>query len=460
MQKISFLVLGAILFALPGTTLAQDSGEAATGQSASQNSSGRLSCFDYYKFGSVQADLQPNLHQTVPGVTLSFSGNVTNENDYPLVEGKLSAKIFRRDQGTFDKGNGNPVVDQFVIEENIQLGAKASKNVSFDWKVPTNARGGEYYVAYFFTTSERYNLMGLSFTDDVVGNQAQFTVTSDSAPQNVEFDKNTTFLNDRGVQIVAFAPHFNGKEPVDVKVSLTNPSDQVKTLPLQWNQYNWDAQRAENRKNTRTELITLQPKETKQFQYTNLPTDGVVNYITAVVQDGDQKSFFNTRYVKDGIAETRINFPSITSFPLKADQEQTLFACAHSTNVPTVKGNTLLLTLKDREGGVISQYRYEGDIYGKMGGYGQKFTPTKDYDYVTLEASLFREGNEMEKIEVIYDCSVLDPSKCSSPKEEDQSFVYGLSGRNLVIAGIAALGILVLIGGLIVNHRRQKTVQW
>lgn len=455
MKKINSFVLGALLLTSPVFAFAQEA--ESQQQTPESQPSGRIACFDYYKFGSVQADLQPSLSQTVPGATLSFTGTVTNENDYPLVGGRLSAKVFRRDQGTFGQGNGNPVVDQFVIEENMQLGAKVSKEIAFDWNIPTNARGGEYYVAYFFTTSERYNMMGLSFTDDIIGNQAQFSVTTDAAAMNVEFDKNTAFLNDKAVRVAEYPLHFNGNETVNLKVNITNPSDQVKTLPLQWNQYNWDAQRVENRKNIKTELITLQPKETKEFQYTNVTTNGTVNYITAVVQDGEHKNFLNVRYVKDGIEETRINFPSITSFPLKADQEQTLFACAHSTNLPFVKGNTLILTLKDRAGGVISQYRYEGDISGSMGGFGQKFTPTQDYDFVTLEAGLFREGNEMEKVEVTYDCQLIDSTQCNS-QEESNTFLSG--GKNLAIIGIAALGIVVLIGALILNRRRQKTIQW
>lgn len=458
MQKINSLVLGVLLLVSPAFALAQESDP--TSPATALDNSGVISCFDYYKSGSVKADIQPSIGQATPGTTLFFTGNVTNENDYPVVEGKLSAKVFRRDKDTLNQGNGNPVVDQFVIAEKMQIGAKASKEVSFDWKIPVNARGGAYYIAYFFTSSERYSLMGLSFTDDVIGDQAEFIVTSDGTPQNVEFDKNTALLNDKRVLMAEHPLHFNGNEPVDFKVSIVNPSDQIKTIPLQWNQYNWDAERVENRKNTKTELITLQPKETKELQYTNITTSGAVNYVTAMVQDGEHKSFINGRYIKDDIEETRMNILSITSFPLVAGKEQSLFACAHSTGLSLVKNNTLILTLKDKEGGVISQYRYDGDISNSMKGFGQKFTPTKDYNYVTLEASLFRGGSEVEKVEVIYDCEAIDSSLCNSSNEKGGFLGNSFGGKAFTIIGIAGLGVVVLIGALIVNSRRRKTIQW
>lgn len=419
---------------------------------------GNIACFDYYKFGSVQADIESNIAQSVPGGTISFSGKVTNDNNYPVIDGKLSVKIFRKDEGTFGKGNGNPVVDQFVVSENINLGAKGESPVAFDWKVPANARGGEYYAGYFFTTSGRYNLMGLSFTDDVVGNQTAFTITNSATPLNVEFDKNSALLNDIAVPMAAVPLHFGAQETVTFKVKLTNPEATVKTLPIQWNQYNWDAQRAENRKNTKTELVTLQPNETKELQYTNIATAGAVNYVTAMLQDGEAKSFINVRYVKDGVEETRINFPSLTSFPLQPGEEQALFACAHSTNMPLVKDNLLLLTLKDREGAVISQYRYEGDIAGAMSGFGEKFTPSKNYDYVTLEASLFRGGSEVEKVQVTYDCEKIDAQLCEKNKSQlEQIF----TGKNLAIAGIALLGILIFVVALVITKRNNgKKVNW
>jgi hypothetical protein len=461
-------LLLVVILLVPGFVLAQEQGISSGSQSnqeppsfvpTSQTSgpSGNIACFDYYRFGSVQADLQANLAQTTPGATLTFSGKVTNDNEYPLVDGKLYVKIFRRDESTFKEGNGNPIVDQFVVAEKIQLVAKGERKVSYEWKVPENARGGEYYAAYFFTTSERYNLLGLSFTDDVVGNQAQFVVTNSRDPKTVILEKNNVTLNSKQVPLAAFPLHFKSDETVTAKIRISNPSSEAKSVPVQWNQYTWDAMREENRQNTKTELVSLAPGERKELSYTALITNSSVVYIVATTQDGESKSFVNVRYVKDGIEETRINFPSLTKFPIKRGEEQTLFACAHSTNVPVVKENKLLLTLKDKNDNIITQYSYDGDIPGAMSGFGQKFTSDKDYDYVKMEASLYRDGNEMEKVEVVYDCQVIDPSLCSQKGSDGDGF---FTGKMLIVGVIALTGLIVLVVAVVVMRRRDRPVQW
>lgn len=456
MKKIllgGFLLVPFLVFAQEGG----QNGDAAQTPPSGGSPAGNIACFDYYKFGSVQADLQTNLAQTVPGATLSFSGKIVNENEYPLIDGKLSVKIFRRTETTFNAGNGNELVDMFTIGEDLTIPAKGEKEASFEWKVPMNARGGEYYAAYFFTTSERYNLMGLSFTDDVVGNQAQFTITNPNDPKTAYFLKNEATLNDQAHRFAAFPLHFSKDDKVTAKVKLQNPSEQIKTVPVQWNQYTWDSQRDGNRQNTKTELVTLQPNETRELTYQVLPTASSVIFVTVTAQDGESKSLLNIRYVRDGIEETRINFPSLTQFPIVAGQEQTIFACAHSTNAPVVKDNLLLLTLKDRDDQVITQYRYEGDISGSMGGFGTKFTSDKDYDFVKMEASLFRGGSEMEKVEVVYDCEKIDPNTCGN---NDKSGGIFSNPKQLAIIAIAGIGILVLLIALIRRSTRRSSVKW
>jgi hypothetical protein len=181
----------------------------------------------------------------------------------------------------------------------------------------------------------------------------------------------------------------------------------------------------------------------------------------ATVQDGESKSLVGVRFVRDGIEETRINFPSVTKFPIKTGEEQMLFACAHSTNLPIVKDNKLLLTLKDRNNNIITQYSYEGDIRGAMSGFGQKFTSDKDYDYIKMEASLFRGGSEMEKVEVVYDCQKIDPSTCASVANTVEDGAKGIGSVLSSKWGIVLGAILVLLlGTLLFLRRKPKEIKW
>ncbi len=407
-----------------------------------------LNCFDYYTFGSVQADLVPQVAQTVPGALLTFSGEVKSANPYPLLDGTLYVKIFHRNDKTFAEGDGNDVVDQFIIKEGMTIPTQGSAPVQYEWKVPVNAEGGEYYAAYFFTTAHRYNLMGLSFTDDVVGNQAPFTVTAPKDSSAVaKLSKISTTLNGKDHHFAAFPLHFAAGDTVTVKTTITNPTKEAKTMPLQWNQYAWDAMNKDNIRFTKTELVTLKPNETKEVSYEIQAQRESVVYVVAVTQDLEVKSVLNVRYVRDGIEETRINFPGVTKFPLAKDSTETLFACAHSTNQPVVPGNTLTLTLTDRDNNVIHEYKYEGDISGAMSGFGDTFTPTKNINYATLTATLERNGVIVEQVTQAYDCEVIDSGSCL-PEEQSAASVFDYLKTHLMTILLTAV-VLLLLGAII-----------
>ncbi len=452
-----FFTLALVFSSVPAFAqepLPDDSFPIPTLLTAESQATGPLNCFDWYTFGSVQADLQPTLTQTIPGVALTFTGEVKNANAYPLLDGTLYVKIFKRDETTFAEGDGNIVVDQFVVKDSITLPGNGSTKVSYDWKVPQNAEGGEYYAAYFFTTAKRYNLMGLSFTDDVVGNQAPFTITADNT--TAKLSKTDTTLNGQNHHFAAFPLHFTAGDTVTVKTTITNPTDQPKTLPLQWNQYAWDAMLEDNLRFTKTELVTLAPNETKEVSYEVQPQRESVVYITAITQDIEAKSVLNVRFVRDGIEETRINFPGVSQFPLEADKEQTLFACAHSTNLPVVPGNTLTLTLADKAGNTIHQYKYEGDISGAMAGFGEAFTPAKNINYATLTATLERNGVTVEEVKQVYDCTVIDPNSCLPETEEGSGSLFDTLKHNAltIIIGLFALTVIGAVAFAFIKKRR------
>ncbi|TSD00278.1 MAG: hypothetical protein Athens071425_632, partial [Parcubacteria group bacterium Athens0714_25] len=156
---------------------------------------GSVDCFDYYKFGSVQVDVEGTLNSTVSGVPITFVGKIKNNNSYPVVGGAVYVKVFKKqDNEDSTQSNGNLLVDQFFAKENISLNASASQDIIFQWQVPNYAQSGDYQVAMFFTSAKKFNLLGLSFTDDVVGNTADFSVNGEMK-SNVEFDKNTVDIN-------------------------------------------------------------------------------------------------------------------------------------------------------------------------------------------------------------------------------------------------------------------------
>ncbi len=402
---------------------------------------GTVNCFDYYHFGSVQVDLSTTLSQTVPGATIGFSGEIKNNNVYPIVDGQVYVKIFKVKNGEFNQENGSALVDQFPLEEIFVIPAQGSKKTTFSWDVPENAEGGEYTAAFFFQTAKRYNLLGLSFTDDVTGNQVHFSVVSDNIKGVVALDKNTVTLNKQLHRFAAFPLRFTKDENVKAVVRIVNPRNEAVTIPVTWKLYAWDSLREEALRDTKTESIQLKPKEVREISYTALPINEIVSYLVVTADDEASKSILNIRFARDGIEETRINFPSIVAYPLEKDKENNIFSCVHSIGNGVVKDNSLTLTLRDNKERVIHTYTYEGDITSAMMGIKDSFVPSKNYVTFSLTASLKHKGKTVEEVRVVYDCRDIDVNSCPKP----------MSTATKVLIGVVILSLIFAFGKILKN---------
>lgn len=427
------------------------------------NPEGTTNCFDYYEFGSLKVDLSPTLNQTVPGANIFFTGNIVNQNPYPVVDGQVYVKIFYtgKNGDAFLPGHGYPLVDQFALTDSYVLAANSSTSTSFGWKVPSNARGGEYMAAFFFQTAKRYNLLGLSFTDDVTGNQSSFTVTSDNS-KSVSLIKSQVTLNTRPHIFTAFLPHFTKEEVIEVGVKIKNSTDTEVTVPVTWKLYSWDALREEALKDTKTELVTLKPSETKEIFYDASPNDISVSYLVVESDNQGDKSILDIRWVRDGIEETRINFPSVTKYPLTVGESNTLFSCVHSTNEPIINDGVLTLTLKDAKGVVIHSYKYQGGITGSMMGIKDDFIPNRTLSNFSLTATLERGGEVVEEVTQIYNCSEIDPENCLDEVEEiiDANIVSESGDMNkFILVLVLILSMLSLIGVLILKFVNNQNIK-
>jgi uncharacterized protein YcfL len=436
-QKI-FAIIG------PGPLLSQPSVVAPEGTS---------NCFDDYKFGSVQVDLSPTLPQTLPGIALPFSGKLKNDNPYPIVGGSVFVKIFKTDKGdakdeSLIHQNGYPMVAFFEAGKDITLPAKSEKDFAFDWQVPADLAGGDYEADFFFITDYRFNLLGLSFTDDVTGNKSSFHITGEDQNQ-VVFDKNAVTLNGNQYRFAAFPPHFKQDESVKAEMKLVNPSNEQKVVALKWQLFNWDGLRPQNRLDEQAELVTLKPKETKTLSYSTTKHTGSVSYLLVEAKDGDASSILNIRFVRDGIEEMRLNFPSITSFPVTEGKEMSIFSCVHSTNAPKIDGNEIFLSLTDADTHeTIHSFVYKGAVTGEMMGVWESFTPKNSFGKVNLTTTLKHNGQMIDTVTQTYDCADIDQSLCLPQLTDDNTGNVFSSNpsqtKNLLIIGLFILGLILL----------------
>lgn len=409
---------------------------------------GTVSCFDYYNFGSVQAKLTTPVSSAVSGTAITFSGTLENSNPYPVVDGALYVKVFK-ERGSTNDGNGPDVVEQFLVRGDIAIPAKGSVPISFSWKVPSYAQSGNYQIATFFTTSRKFNLLGLSFTDDVVGNVVPFKVVGEQT-SGVAFDKTGETVNGAAYHFAAFPPRVSKDGSVAVAAKVANMTDGDAKANVRWEIYQWDGQLRENMVQEALQSVSVPAHSSKTVSITVSDVKYPVYLAVATLSWNDTKSVIGVRFVREGVDRTRINFPGILSFPLKAGEESTLFSCLHNAGQsPSVPGGRLDLTLSDLSGNVIHEYSYTGEITGAMMGVAEKFTPKNNYDYFTLDARLYSGDQFVDEAHLVYDCNQIDPATCMS----GETSIFDMFGNTMSIA-LYILGALVLLALLVVLYRR------
>jgi hypothetical protein len=240
------------------------------------NAGGNANCFDYYRFGSVQVPITPNLTSTVPGSPMNFSGVVRNENNYPIIDGAVYVKIFKLEDTIEKSVNGPDVVDQFFVKKDIVVPANSEVPIDFFWNVPAWSGEGQYQVAAFFVSSDKYNLLGLSFTDDIVGNVAYFNVVAGGANRDVYLNKGTvTYPKYDLPHLFAGFPHrFDKNEPVDITFEVINTTNSEQKVRINYTVYSWDAMSEKNVVSTVAQSVDVAAN--KKLPPTRIPYPGIL----------------------------------------------------------------------------------------------------------------------------------------------------------------------------------------
>lgn len=419
-----------------------------------------VSCFDYYTFGSVQVQLTAETASTVSGTPISFSGYIVNINPYPVLDGNLFVKVFKS-RGDTNDGNGPDVVDEFFVAHNVVIPAHGKVPVSFSWKVPAYAQSGEYRIATFFTTSRKFNLLGLSFTDDIVGNTVPFTVGGEQT-KGVSFVKDGVTVNKNAYFFAAFPPRANATDPVPVKATLKNTTASAERVRVQWSVYQWDAQLRENVVHEFSEDITVPARGVAYSTVSVTNTEYPVYLVRAETKWKDTKSIIGVRFVREGVDRVRINFPGVLSYPLVAGQENTLFSCLHNSGESAlVSDSSLELTITDMVGEPIHTYTYNGDVSGAMMGVADTFVPEKSYDRFMLDARLYQDGEFVDEAHLVYDCDKIAPGSCVAQEKDSLGAYFSLdhTATKNILLGLGVLGVVLIIGLVVASVRPKKEEQ-
>lgn len=428
------------------TTTKAATAAAKTSASARVDTAGLASCFDYYKFNSTPVAISADLSSAIAGAPLGFSMSVKNENPYPIVNATVYVKVMRYGYARGEKNvNGPDVVDFFPASDPVTIPAGGQVNLASVWQVPQDAEAGDYMLAAYVVSADRFEMEGLTFTDDVIGSAFNFHVMNDRTGA-VAFDKNTATVLALPFRFAAYPPRMpdNAKE-VPVGIDVVNTTDTDATQEITWTLYRWDALRASEVLDHKTERITVPAGGRVHVTYTtNEDTHSVYYLLGSLRTEGGASSLVGIRFVRGDVNEPRLNYVGITAYP--AGKGAAAFACVHSTGTGTAEDGKLELVATRPSflgiGGTIAKETYRGPFAGDIRALVAPFTA--DAKTFTVTARLFQHGVLIDQVSATYNCADIAPDSC--PK--------GM-GLLPIAVGAGVLAIIIAAAAFIIIRRRK-----
>jgi len=396
---------------LPFLTFAQNEAQASA------------SCFDYYKFQSVEIDLHGEKQIYKAGEGAKFIGSITNKNSYPLVDGSLILRISKMDPRS---QVGNDIIDEWTAVENANLRAGEKQFVNLSYQLPSGLPTGTYVLTSYFLTQNKFNISGLSFTDDIYGGYATFTVEGKSE-RSIRFDRTGVKADGKPYRIFGFIPKIFSKntKSVRLEVPLWNSSSKSLKTGVVYEIYGWDAADNGNLIESRNEVVSLAAGQTKTLSLDVDVSDRPVYFVKIKAEDEDQKSEIHIRLIKEGF-KPRLNFVGLSSFPLSGDSRAVAFACYHNTTEGEGIGK-LNLALKTSSGRMLAEAETNGKMTGAIDLLSKDVSRLRGYDKLTLLAELKdASGAVVDSAEIIYDCSKFSESICLKSRINFYTLLAGI----------------------------------
>ena len=401
---------------------------------------GLSSCFSVYKFGSITSSFTPSSPEYAQDVTASFTGTIHNQNAYPIDDATLYIKIFNDRTGGQKNINGPDVVASFPAVTHFTLRAGETKNVSFTWHVPPDAVPGLYEAAAYVASSDRFELSGLTFTDDITGSMTRFTVVGQDSGA-IRFDKSSVTVAGTPFYFAAFPPTVSSST-VDVPISaaVVNTQPVAATATINWKLYWWDALQQSHLVSQSTQSVTLPPNATTTVTYVAKDTKHDAYYLVGTLTDQyGSSSIIGVRYGYYGaVDDTRLNFVGISAYPAHAGQGEAI-ACIHSTGGTDVPDTTVTVTARTDNAlfpflsRTIAHASWTGTIGGDIYALTAPFKGSSSS--FTVTAKLYRGNSLVDTVTLPYDCKNLNV-----PCGSSESDILLLA---LLLIALITVGVLV-----------------
>jgi hypothetical protein len=410
-------------------------------------------CFDVYKFQNIS--INSGLDQGVykPYDMLEINANIVNNNPYPVIDATVRAKVLRNHPNPVDKKAQYITVDDIVIADNLILKPNEEYSIEYDYFISGNAPSGEYIIQYYIYNQDRFNLAGLSFTEDVIGNQMSFIVEGKN--EHIYLDKTNITIDGQSHNTRGFMTQHTGNKIIPVKIPLVNPENINREIEINYKLYKWDELLESNLLDQKTQQISISGNNKVELNYDIEAKEDTVYYMvitsTVIGEDNSEpnkmQSMAHIRFSIEDKNSPRINWVGLNKYPAQKGEDLQFMVCAHNKSYGTDNGPIKIFSkVTDSSGKVLSNIRYEGRMPSAISGLSNKFKANGNLNTINIETSLYNANDDLvDNINTTYNCKDINPELCSN-----RSLIL-----NIIII-ISSISAIIIAGLVFIRYNKLK----
>jgi hypothetical protein len=416
-------------------------------------------CFDTYRFGTGSIDITAGTEEDIykPYDAVEITGEIVNNNPYPIIDLTVRAKILRSHPNPVEQRALYTTVDDVIVLDNFILQSNQKIPLQYLYFVPGDAPTGDYIIQYYVYNQDRFNLNGLSFTEDIIANQAEFRV--EGKDEHVYLDKTNITVGGKIHDTRAFITEHDLGKDIVVTIPLINPTPDEKRMEISYKLYSWDGILLDNLLEESIREINIAPNTKLEQEYIVRVKDHPVYYLEINSQLFDnqgnstkqEKTMAHIRFAIPYNNSPRINWVGVNKNPFAEDQIE-LMTCIHNTSRSFYKQNIKVESIaRDEKGRELTRIAYDGTVASNISGIKNKLNTNKKFNLVSIETNIYNSSNELiDNIITKYDCNEISPELCFVESNNI------LDRRNIII--ILTL-ILLSISGVIISQKRHSKLK-
>jgi hypothetical protein len=426
-------------------------------------------CFDAYNIPNIYVSVGLNKSSYKPSDIVEVRGSISNNNPYPIIDTAINVRILRAHPNPVDKSVKYITVDDQIIRKNITLKSNDKYSFDFNYFLPTNAPSGEYMVQYYIYNQDRFNLAGLSFTGDIIGNTTTFNV--EGVGQHIYLDNTNITIDGKKYESDSMEAmlQVEGNKTIPIKIPLVNPESISKNMEVNYKLYKSDYLLGSNLLEEKSQQVTVPANGKIDLEYSIETSTDPVYYIVITSNALGEletdairtKTMSDIRFSVEGENTPKINWVGLDKYPFQEGEEVKLVTCLSNVLYKIDKNEFKFKSIvKDSKGKELTKIEYEGEIVPSIRGLMNKFIATNNNNInkITIETSLYNSNDEMiDSITTIYDCNELSPELCNKDKSTTSN-IFSDNRNTLYIIAIV-LGVIFISTGIIIVKKYNKIKQ-